>query len=138
ISSPLIFQDVISLVNGSAAAQEGSSSSLSPCGVVSPFSVTTQVLLRSVVASSHCPIMSFFRVEASCAAAGGASASSAVNAATVMPERPDNISAPSPEFPEPASAAPCRQTSFSDCRPQADPWHCALPPKLSRYVATAR
>ena len=82
ISSPLIFQAVMSLVNGSAAAQPGSSSSLSPCGVASPFIVTTQVLLRSVVASSHCPIMSFFRVEASCAAACGASASSAVSAAT--------------------------------------------------------
>src|SRR6185312_6843440 len=31
ISSPLIFQAVMSLVNGSAAAQPGSSSSLSPC-----------------------------------------------------------------------------------------------------------
>ena len=43
----------MSLVKGSASAQPGSSSSLSPCGVVSPFSVTTQVLLRSVVESSH-------------------------------------------------------------------------------------
>ncbi len=35
-------------------------------------SVTTQVLLRSVVESSHCPIMFFFSVAASCACAGDA------------------------------------------------------------------
>ena len=63
-----MLQAVMSLVKGSAAAQPGSSSSFRPCGEVSPFSVTTQVLLRSVVESSHCPIMSFFSaVAASCA-----------------------------------------------------------------------
>ena len=38
---------------------------------VSPLSVTTQVLLRSVVDNSHCPIMFFFKADASCADAAG-------------------------------------------------------------------
>src|SRR5206468_3729480 len=54
----------------SAAAQAGSSSSLRPCGGPLSLSVTTQVLLRSVVDSSHCPIISFFSVAAFCARAG--------------------------------------------------------------------
>ena len=65
-----MLQAAMSLVKGSAAAQPGSSSSFRPCGAASGFIVTTQVLLRSVVASSHCPIISFFRVAASCACAG--------------------------------------------------------------------
>ena len=80
-----MFQAVISLVNGSAAAQPGSSSSFRPCGVESPFSVTTQVLLRSVVESSHWPIMSFFRVAASCDRAGDPQAIDASSAASAMP-----------------------------------------------------
>src|SRR4029078_4975560 len=91
---PLIFQAVISLVKGSAAAQPGSSSSFMPCDVVSGLSVTTQVLLRSVVASSHCPIMSFFRVEASCDRAGDASADSTDNATMVAQGRPADIQRP--------------------------------------------
>src|ERR1700749_907249 len=80
---PLTFQPVMSLVKGSAAAQAGSSSSLRPCGVVSGFSVTTQVLLRSVVESSHCPIMFFFNVAASCARDGaGEMITSAISGAT--------------------------------------------------------
>ena len=82
MSSPLTFQPVMSLVKGSAAAQPGSSSSFSPCGVVSGFSVTTQVLLRSVVESSHCPIMFFFSDAASCARAGDPVTASASSAAT--------------------------------------------------------
>src|SRR5260221_13255167 len=112
--SPLMFQEVISLLNGSAAAQPGSNSSLRPCGVVSPFSVTTQVLLRSVVASSHWPTMSFFRFGASCARTGemtgDASIGSAPDPATAMTQRQENISAPSPGVPEPDPAAPCQQT----------------------------
>ena len=77
MSSPLTFQPVMSLVKGNAAAQPGSSSSLRPCGVLSGFNVTTQVLLRSVVESSHCPIMFFFSVAASCARAGEATTASA-------------------------------------------------------------
>ncbi len=65
-----MLQAVISLVNGNAFAQPGSSSSFRPCGVASFFNVTTQVLLRSVVESSHWPTMSFFKVEASCGHAG--------------------------------------------------------------------
>src|ERR1700756_4802397 len=80
ISSPLMFHPLMSLVNGSAAAQPGSSSSFNPCGVESPFIVTTQVLLRSVVESSHWPIISFFSVAASCAHKGGVAASSASTA----------------------------------------------------------
>src|SRR5258705_186388 len=74
MSRPLMLHAAMSLVNGSAALQAGSSSSLKPCGEASLFIVTTQVLLRSVVESSHCPIMSFFRLEASCDRAGGGSA----------------------------------------------------------------
>ena len=92
ISSPLTFQAAMSLVKGSAAAQPGSSSSFKPCGEASPFSVTTQVLLRSVVESSHWPIMSFFRAEASCDRAGDAketgNASNASSAGSTMPGRP--------------------------------------------------
>ena len=61
-----MFQAEMSLVKGSAAAQFGSSSSLRPCGVVSFFIVTTQVLLRSVVESSHWPTIAFFSAAASC------------------------------------------------------------------------
>ncbi len=75
----------MSLVKGSAAAQPGSSSSFSPCGVASLFSVTTQVLLRSVVESSHWPIMSFFSVAASCAERRDMPATSASSAASAMP-----------------------------------------------------
>ena len=89
-----MFQAAISLVKGSAAAQAGSSSSLKPCGVASPFKVTTQVLLRSVVESSHCPIMSFFRVAASCARAGDPQATSASSAASAIPKRRLVISGP--------------------------------------------
>src|ERR1700712_4110240 len=67
--SPLMLQAVMSLVNGSAAAQPGSSSSFRLCAGPS-FKVTTQVLLRSVVESSHCPIMSFLSALASCACTG--------------------------------------------------------------------
>ena len=106
-----------------AAAQPGSSSSFRPCGVASLFSVTTQVLLRSVVESSHCPTMSFLSVEASCAWARDEQAMSAASAASAMPVR-GVISGSSPGFPRPASAAACRQTRLSNCRPPADPWRC--------------
>src|ERR1700721_604344 len=53
--SPLMLHAVMSAVNGNAVAQPGSSSSLKPCGPVSAFNVTTQVLLRSGVASPPCP-----------------------------------------------------------------------------------
>jgi hypothetical protein len=62
----------MSLLKGRAAAQPSSSSSFKPCGVPSGFSVTTQVLLRSVVESSHCPIIDFFSAPTSCAASGDA------------------------------------------------------------------
>src|SRR5215211_2765528 len=139
MSRPLILQAAMALVKGSAARQAGSSSSLKPCEEASLFIVTTQVLLRSVVESSHCPTISFFRLLASCDRAGGASASSATN---TIPrrrqERYGDISGPSPAFPQPASAAACRQTSALDYRPPADPSRCALPPKPSRYVAATR
>ena len=104
ISNPLTFQAVISLVNGSAAAQPGSSSSLRPCGVESPFSVTTQVLLRSVVESSHWPSISFFSVGASCDRAGDPQAIVARSAISALPKRPV-ISGLSRASPVPASAA---------------------------------
>ncbi len=66
-------------------AQPGSSSSFRPCGVASPFSVTTQVLLRSVVESSHWPTMSFFKVAASCVHAGDPQTTDANSAASTMP-----------------------------------------------------
>ena len=56
--------------------------------MVSLFSVTTQVLLRSVVESSHWPIMSFFKVAASCARAGDPQATDANSAASAMEGRP--------------------------------------------------
>ena len=82
-----MFQPVMSLVKGSAAAQPGSSSSFNPCGVVSGLSVTTQVLLRSVVESYHCPIMFFFSAAASCADADDAAATSADSAASARQSR---------------------------------------------------
>ncbi len=78
----------MSLVNGSAAAQPGSSSSFKPCDVASLFSVTTQVLLRSVVDSSHWPIMSFFKVEASCDRTGDPQATHANSVASATTKRP--------------------------------------------------
>src|SRR5260370_8005868 len=132
ISSPLTLQAVMSLVNGNAAAQPGSSSSFRPCAVASPFSVTTQVLLRSVVESSHWPIMSFFKVEASCARSSDPQASSARSAASALTKRPV-ISGSLPGFPAPASAAACPQTRLSDCRPPTYPLHSGLPPQPSPY-----
>src|SRR5438477_11510997 len=74
ISSPLIDQAVMSLVKGSAPAQPFSSSRREPDGPVSGFRVSTQVLLRSAVDSSHCPIMSLARSGPVCDEAGEASA----------------------------------------------------------------
>src|SRR5690242_6965402 len=89
MSRPLMFQPVMSLVKGSAAAQPGSSSTASPCGVVSGFKVSTQVLLRSVVESSHFPTpsMVFFRVAASCDRTGDPATTVKSNAATARPKR---------------------------------------------------
>src|SRR5690242_466912 len=87
MSSPLMFQAVMSLVNGSDVAQLGSSSSFRPCGVESDFSVTTQVLLRSVVESSHCPIISFFSSTACCARALEAMTAHAVSSANASERR---------------------------------------------------
>src|SRR5579871_676554 len=89
ISRPLMVQPVMSLVKGRAAAQAGSSSTAKPCGVLSGFNVNTQVLLRSVVESSHFPTpsMVFFRDAASCDRAGDPATIGISRTATARPKR---------------------------------------------------
>src|SRR5436190_1627539 len=82
MSRPLIDQAAISLVNGSAAAHPFSNSSRNAEPMTSPFRVTTQVLLRSAVESSHCPTISLARSEPVC---DDAAVTSAIIARTEAP-----------------------------------------------------
>src|SRR5258707_5116408 len=136
MSSPLTFQAVMSLVNGSAAAQAGSSSSFRPCGVASAFSVTTQVLLRSVVESSHWPTMSFFKVEASCDRTIDPQTTHANSAANATIKR-TVINGPLGGSPAPASTAVYPPNRPSDCQPPAEPLRSPPPPTPDPHSAAA-